>query len=250
MSDDPIPGPTAVDVAGASQSSAAAVHGTPYDPNQPEAGIALCLSGGGYRAMLFHLGSLWRLNEIGLLDRIARISSVSGGSITAGVLGAYWGRRAGYGADHARWFQTEIVSRVRKLAGTTIDWEAVLEGKLPFTGTVAEHIAEQYNKYLFQDKTLQDLPDNPRFVINATSLQSGVLWRFSKPYMGDWKVGRFENPAVKLAQAVGASSAFSPFLSPAVIDLAGEKYMDDPLRPAVLADAAYRTKAVLADGGV
>src|SRR5262245_28221555 len=47
-------------------------------------GIALCLSGGGYRAMLFHLGALWRLNEAGLLSQLKRISSVSGGSITAG----------------------------------------------------------------------------------------------------------------------------------------------------------------------
>ncbi len=29
----------------------------------PEDGIALCFSGGGYRAMLFHLGSVWRLYE-------------------------------------------------------------------------------------------------------------------------------------------------------------------------------------------
>lgn len=49
--------------------------------------IGLCLSGGGYRAMLFHLGALWRLNEAGILRYTARISSVSGGSITAGVLG-------------------------------------------------------------------------------------------------------------------------------------------------------------------
>jgi NTE family protein len=57
------------------------------DARQPEQGIALCLSGGGYRAMLFHLGSLWRLNEAGLLPKLDRISSVSGGSIAAGVLG-------------------------------------------------------------------------------------------------------------------------------------------------------------------
>ena len=30
-------------------------------------GIALCLSGGGYRAMLFHVGALWRLNELAYL---------------------------------------------------------------------------------------------------------------------------------------------------------------------------------------
>lgn len=44
-----------------------------------EDGTALCLSGGGYRAMLFHIGVLWRLNEIGWLPKLDRISSVSGG---------------------------------------------------------------------------------------------------------------------------------------------------------------------------
>jgi NTE family protein len=57
-------------------------------------GIALCLSGGGYRAMLFHLGTLWRLNELGYLKKLNRISSVSGGSITAVVLGYHWDKLA------------------------------------------------------------------------------------------------------------------------------------------------------------
>src|SRR4029079_5515854 len=46
---------------------------------------ALCLSGGGYRAALFHLGALRRLNELGVLARLDSISCVSGGSI----IGAY-----------------------------------------------------------------------------------------------------------------------------------------------------------------
>jgi hypothetical protein len=50
------------------------------ETKQPRQGMALCLSGGGYRAMVFHLGSLWRLNEAGLLKKLSRISSVSGGS--------------------------------------------------------------------------------------------------------------------------------------------------------------------------
>ena len=41
--------------------------------------VLLTLSGGGYRAMLFHVGALWKLNEIGELRRLAHISSVSGG---------------------------------------------------------------------------------------------------------------------------------------------------------------------------
>src|ERR1041385_9021212 len=58
----------------------------------PQTGMGLCLSGGGYRAMLFHLGAIIRLNQAGILARLKRISSVSGGSITAGVLGYKWKR--------------------------------------------------------------------------------------------------------------------------------------------------------------
>ncbi|HYX75667.1 MAG TPA: patatin-like phospholipase family protein, partial [Gaiellaceae bacterium] len=60
------------------------------DDTAPTDGVALCLSGGGYRAMLFHLGALMRLNELGWLRKLDRISSVSGGSITAGVLAWRW----------------------------------------------------------------------------------------------------------------------------------------------------------------
>ena len=48
--------------------------------------LALCLSGGGYRAALFHLGAVRRLNELGVLSKIETISSVSGGSILAAHL--------------------------------------------------------------------------------------------------------------------------------------------------------------------
>lgn len=44
--------------------------------------------------MLFHVGAFWRLNELALLPKLARISSVSGGSITAGVLGHHWSQLA------------------------------------------------------------------------------------------------------------------------------------------------------------
>ena len=52
--------------------------------------FAMALSGGGYRATLFALGSLWRLNDFGLLSRINRMTSVSGGSITSAFLAMKW----------------------------------------------------------------------------------------------------------------------------------------------------------------
>lgn len=56
--------------------AAAPVHDA--DGAEPTGGSALCLSGGGYRAMLFHAGALRRLNEFGWLGRIDRYSSVWG----------------------------------------------------------------------------------------------------------------------------------------------------------------------------
>ena len=56
----------------------------------PKRDVGLCLSGGGYRAAVFHLGSLIRLNEAGLLPRLRTVSSVSGGSIVAAFLGLRW----------------------------------------------------------------------------------------------------------------------------------------------------------------
>src|ERR1700742_3699425 len=47
---------------------------------------ALWLGGGGFRAALFHLGALTRLNELGLLARTGTVGAVAGGSILAALL--------------------------------------------------------------------------------------------------------------------------------------------------------------------
>jgi NTE family protein len=47
--------------------------------------IGLCLSGGGARAIAFHLGCMKALDEAGLLDRVTAISAVSGGSVLAAL---------------------------------------------------------------------------------------------------------------------------------------------------------------------
>src|SRR2546429_7735371 len=88
---------------------------------EPLPGIALCLSGGGYRAMLFHVGALWRLNEAGLLGRIDRASSVSGGSIAAGTLASRWDDLDFGMGDVAENFTTQVVRPLRDMADRTID---------------------------------------------------------------------------------------------------------------------------------
>src|SRR5438874_12552048 len=122
---------------------------------KPQESIGLCLSGGGYRAMVFHLGALWRLNELGYLPKLARISPVSGGSITAGVLGLKWQRLAFDGQDVSGVFEQEIVQPIRTLASKTIDEGAILGGIL-LPGTISDKVTEAYRKYLFGNASLQD----------------------------------------------------------------------------------------------
>ena len=86
-------------------------------------------------------------------------------------------------------FDEQVVAPIRRLAGTTIDVWAVLAGILMPWVSIGDRVAANYRRYLFGSQTLQNLPDKPRFVINATNAQSGALWRFMKPYMRDYRVG-------------------------------------------------------------
>lgn len=248
----PSPDPAAVPVAQPfSEPVDPAVAGALPDDNGLEKGTALCLSGGGYRAMVFHLGVLIRLNETGHLSRLQRVSSVSGGSITAGYLGLKW-KTLRWDADGvAENLYKEVIDPVRKFAGESIDAESVIGGILNPFSSVSDNIARAYRKHLFKDATLQDLPgtgEGPRFVINATNVQSGALWRFSRPYMGDYKVGLARDPAFLLATAVTASSAFPPVLSPVELDVS--KYRFEAAPGTTLNRPPYTTKLYLSDGGV
>ena len=57
--------------------------------------LGLALSGGGFRASLYHLGLLRFLRDAGLLSQVTHITSVSGGSIMAAHLEPAY-------ADHPR----------------------------------------------------------------------------------------------------------------------------------------------------
>jgi NTE family protein len=218
-------------------------------PAGSEDGVALALSGGGYRAMMFHVGALCRLNEIGLLGKLTRISSVSGGSITAGLLGLMWDELK-FDDGRTALFD-RFVARIRQMADTTVDAGAVIGG-LFLPGDISQRVAKAYDKVLFNGKMLRDLPDDaggkaPRFVINATNVQSAALWRFSRPFMGDYRVGLVHEPDVKLCDAVAASSAFPPVLSPMVLPISQKV---EATKGADLNRPPFTTQVVLSDGGV
>src|SRR6185436_143369 len=214
----------------------------------PQPGIALCLSGGGYRAMLFHAGALLRLAEAGVLGQVQRVSSVSGGSIAAGVLALAWRDLAQEGMTGEA-LRRRVVDPLHGQAGVTIDKPAVLAGLLRPGRTVGDEVARRYRP-LLGDATLQDLPDEPpRFTFNATNLQSTALFRFSKAYAADWRVGSVAAPALPLCAVVAASSAFPPVLSPATVPLRPGDFTPGTGEPETSGDA-YRSSPVLTDGGV
>ena len=223
-----------------------------WGEGKAQPGIGVALSGGGFRAMLFHAGALARMNELGLLSRAKRIASVSGGSITSGYLAVKW-RDLGSADANGTFanFQGTVVEPILAFSRQKIDVIDALTGLLPWESASGE-VAKSYNSYLFHDKTLQDMPDSPFFVFCATNLQTGVLWRFTKSYAGDYVIGYLDKPAIAVADAVAASSAFPPVLSPFILKPAAGSFKDWPDGSHVAsADLpAYRSQVVLTDGGV
>ncbi|WP_158879825.1 patatin-like phospholipase family protein [Amycolatopsis anabasis] len=201
--------------------------------------IGLCLSGGGYRAMLFHTGALWRLNELGFLPRLDYVSSVSGGSITAGVLARAWPELE-FTEGVASNFGEAVVRPIRALAGRTLDIPVVLRGLVKPWRSVGEELAKSYRRHLFGDLTVPELADDgPRFVFTATNLQDGELWWFFRRAGNQPPPEDALAPAIPLATAVAASSAFPPFLSPVVVPTGQPD-----------AETGRPGKAVLSDAGV
>ncbi len=200
--------------------------------------------------MLFHLGGIIRLNEMGRLSSLDRVSSVSGGSITAATLALAWSQLDFENGPVAGNLDELVVQPIRSMATHTIDKNSILGGLLRPGRTIGENIARAYDEHLFDGKTLKDLPADghgPRFVINATNVQTGKLFRFSRPYQGDYTVGLWREPTTRVSDAVTASSAFPPVLSPHTITPSGTF---DNATAGVNSDAEFRKKIWLSDGGV
>lgn len=192
-------------------------HDAPPKARKIKKGPAATLSGGGYRAMLFHLGFLWRLRDAGMLEEIQCFSSVSGGSITAGALAVAWDRIDF--ADDGTSFRALVAEPLFELSRHSIQYGGVLLGQIP--GLSGAYVRRAYDRYVFKGARLASLPQGRRFTFNATSMHTGKLVRFTNEWFAEWTTGRWEVGDLSLATAVAASSAFPPVLAPVIINLAG-----------------------------
>jgi NTE family protein len=220
------------------------VHPSYYDyihhierSDQKRQGIALCLSGGGFRAALFHLGALRRLNELGILKQVDVVSTVSGGSIFAGLLARAIIKRRGWPSpDH--WNSDLADLRTPTLLK---HWFWNLSGS-----SSAELLERYYDRHLTGGMRLDQLPLKPEFRFCATVLEYAWLWTFSKQMIGEepsvaGSLRVRHGPKWTVAKAIAASSCFPPFFGPMVLMLKKEDIAEPHFKETTLR---------LTDGGV
>jgi predicted acylesterase/phospholipase RssA len=208
--------------------------------------IGLAFSGGGFRATLFHLGMVRFLREANILPAVTHITSVSGGSILAAHLVLNWSRYTdslkefdAAAAELIRFVQLDVRNRVVRRYPLAMPVRALRRlmflgpnRQLTRTGLLEYH----YQKYLYGDTCLFQLPSMPRLSILATNLSEGCLCAFTRDglLMQRRRPGqrfRFDLVHAGLAtvpMAVTASSAFPGFFPP--LELQGQDVGADPGR--------------------
>lgn len=216
----------------------------------PGAEMALCLSGGGYRAASYHLGALDMLERLGLADKVRVLATISGGTL----LGVLWTlsqvRRQAFGDFFRGVYQTllrrNVVSEAFERLAATAD-----EKRPP---SLARAAAEVYAREdMVGSATLGELmdtqagPDDVLFC--ATEMQRGLAFRFqasrrSEVVVGSRDVLRIPPEVarqIRLADVLAASACFPGAFEPMI-------YPGDFVFPA--AETQESAALPLVDGGV
>ena len=193
--------------------------------------IGLALSGGGFRATLYHLGMIRFLRDSGVLPKVTHITSVSGGSIFAAHLVLNWGRYNGSPSEFdaaaseiLNFVRLDIRNRIlrRYLIGLLAHWPRRLLGLSNRRLTRAGILEMYLESDLYGDTSLFQLPEHPQLHILATNLSEGRICSFNREGLSivrrDGEHGwRLEQAPIRLAtvpMAVAASSVFPGFFPP------------------------------------
>jgi len=237
--------------------------------------IGIALSGGGYRATALHLGTLKKLNDMGILAEADVISTISGGSITGACYCIHEG-------DFTNFYTKLYEGLQRKNVVTKILLSYIglrfLVAALIFLGSfyflftdkawlfpiivfalffiilkfqfqlfpISKRIEEIYDDFFYHNKKLGNLPSKPTLVIGATNLQTAKPFSFSKYWMQDSTYQFMDDPIqfkaehFPVARAVMASSCVPFAFTPVTIAKEFFAYPED----------AKRIHPVIVDGGV
>ena len=196
--------------------------------------IGLALSGGGFRATLYHLGVIRYLRDCGGLAHVNDIAAVSGGSIVAAHLVLNWDRYTGSdeqfaeaAAEIIRFVQFDVRNHiVRRLPLLfPLRYAAKVSG-WPAARLSPNAILERYYRdFLYGDRRLFELPEKPSLHILATNVSDGVLSVFNRDGLhvqkrdldGADPFHHVPGWTAPIAKVVGASSAFPGFFPPVEI---------------------------------
>jgi predicted acylesterase/phospholipase RssA len=194
--------------------------------------LGLSLSGGGFRATLFHLGVVRFLRDAGLLQKVSDIVSVSGGSILAAHLVLNWERYNASDKDFAAaaseiltFVSVDVRNRiVRRIPfQVPLRWFSGLVRRRIERGLTANGLMEsELNRYLYSGRCVHELPVRPQVHILATSISEGGMCGFHREGLhlqrrSSGQPDRLEFVPAQLtpiALAVAASAAFPGFFSP------------------------------------
>ncbi len=180
-------------------------------------GIALCFSGGGYRAAAFHLGVIAYLQRIQLLPRVEILSTVSGGTL-AGLAYAHSLKKKKSFEEFYQGFR-EFLSTVNLVKLSFAKLGHPSAATLGFQDLITS-IADAYDEKLFGGDLFKIFWQKPaihlqEIIFNATEFRTGIDFRFQKSKSDRGKIGNgnvnislVDAQKIRLADIAAASSCF------------------------------------------
>lgn len=207
--------------------------------DKPFGDIALCLSGGGYRAATYALGTLSMLNELNLLNAVKLLSTVSGGTFT-GLTYATW-QSEGKNFDE---FYNDFSNYLKSTNAIDKALDDLYTTPSPSGSTdlsLIRSAAKSYQDSLFGKRTFRQLmeiaAEDGRFrelIFNATEFRQGNSFRFRASsdktvFIGNqnFAVPKDVAEEIHLADIVAASSCFPGAFEP--IRFPDDFYWQSPL---------------------
>jgi NTE family protein len=192
------------------------IHSPSADPGRGEVRLYLAFSGGGTRAAALSYGVLKELRDtrvtlagrsVPLLDEVAAIASVSGGSFTAAYYGLYGDRI--FTDYEAAFLRRDVERALIGLAMNPFHW-------FLSTGRT-DWAVEFYDAHIFHGATFADMPreGRPLIIINASDLGYGVRFSFLQEY---FNLLCSDLSSFPIARAVAASSAVPLVFNPVVVE--------------------------------
>jgi NTE family protein len=198
-----------------------------------EDGLKLSFSGGGFRAMFYCLGGYRRLVELGLDSKVTHISSVSGGSITAGMI--LHALSNGPFSDVEN-FDKRVSFPLKSLGQINLRKKLIkkafipnfqnLKPELPRT-RFSRLLPELLNEHVYYGKNMNQIPSSPEWSCNATCLNTMKRFRFKANDIYGNELGYSKDiENIDIALAVAASSAFPIMFAPIRFNVTNRKFIN------------------------